>query len=83
MKVQLEINIGDPVWFMYDNQAVCGYVKNILYRQFISNLDHESVITVEKYTAVIKDHKYANKEREVICDKNELFPDKESLIKSL
>lgn len=83
MKVLLNKHVGDLVWLMYDDQAVCGTIKRILYRQFISNLDYESIVIVEKYVVVVKDHKYEGGVREVNCDKNDLFPDKESLIKSL
>lgn len=83
MEVLLNKHVGDITWLMYDNQVVCGTIKRILYRQFISNLDYESIVTVEKYVVVVKDHKYEGGVKEVKCDKNDLFPDKESLIKSL
>lgn len=83
MEVLLNKQIGETVWLMYNDQVTFGTIKNILYRQFISNLDHETIVTVEKYTVVIEDNKYAGKFIEVSCDKDELFEDKQSLIKSL
>lgn len=83
MKVLLNRHIGDMVWLMYNDQVVCGTIKNILYRKFVSNVDHDVVITVERYTVGIKDHRYSGGLKEVSCEKDELFQDKESLIKSL
>lgn len=83
MKVLLNKQIGETVWLMYNDQVAFGTIKNILYRQFISNLDHETIVTVEKYTVAIEDNKDVGKFIEVSRDKDELFQDKESLIKSL
>lgn len=83
MKVLLNKQIGETVWLMHNDKVAFGTIKNILYRQFISNLDHETIVTVEKYTVVIEDNKYVGKFIEVSRDKDELFQDKESLIKSL
>lgn len=81
MKVLLNKHIGDMVWLMYNDQAVCGTIKNILYRKFVSNLDFETVNTVEMYMVSIKNHKGGS--IEISCKKDEVYPDKESLIKSL
>lgn len=76
MKIKLNRNIGDVVWLMYDNQAVSSEINSIYYAQFISNLNYEEIVTVERYYVLICG-------REVSCEKEQLFSDKESLIKSL
>ena len=76
MKIKLDRNIGDVVWLMYDNQVVNSEINSIYYAQFISNLNYEEIITVERYNVLIGG-------REVSCEKEQLFSDKESLIKSL
>lgn len=76
MKTKLNRNIGDVVWLMYDNQAVSSEIDSIYYAQFISNLNYEEIVTVERYYVLIGG-------REVSCEKEQLFSDKESLIKSL
>lgn len=76
MKVIVQRNIGDTVWLMYNDQAMCGTVNKFVYSQFKSNLDYESIVTVERYYVLIG-------EKEVSCEKEQLFNDKESLIKSL
>jgi len=81
MKVLLNKQIGDPVWLMYNDQAVPGIINKVHYRQFVSNLDYETVNTVEMYTVNIKNHKGGSVE--ISCKKDEVYPDKESLIKSL
>jgi len=83
MKVLINIHLGDSVWLMNNNQVVVGYIKKIMYSSLISNVDHESIVTVEKYVVGIKDPKYVGGEREVTCDKTELFSTKELLIQSL
>jgi len=83
MKVTFKRSIGEKVWIMYENHIECGHIKNMWYRKYISNIDHETVVTVEKFDVAIKESKYLNTETIVSCKNNELFSDKESLIKSL
>ena len=81
MKVLLNKQVGDPVWLMYNDQTVPGIINKVHYRQFVSNLDFETVNTVEMYMVSIKNHKGGS--IEISCKKDEVYPDKESLIKSL
>ena len=76
MKIKLDKNIGDGVWLMCDDQARFGKITDIHYRQFISNLDYETVKEVERYSVAVE-------KKTVNCEKEDLFPDKVSLIKSL
>ena len=78
MKIKLNKNIGDEVWFMCDDLVRLGTIADIRYRQFISNVDYETTIEVERYNVVMK-----GGTKTVNCGKDDLFPDKESLIKSL
>jgi len=77
MKVCLDLNPGDSVWFMYKNAAVCGTVQKSRYGKFRSNVDQKSIIESETYTVFI-----GNKEIG-IYQRKELFRTKEELINSL
>lgn len=77
MKIELDKCIGDIVWLMYKNKAVQGTIKGIDYNQHISDWDYVSVITFESYTVEVNNSKIIH------CDKTILYPDRESLIKSL
>jgi len=83
MKIKLDKKIGDEVWLMSDDRVVSGNISDIYYREFISNLDHETVIKVERYVVITKDNRYDSGLKKINCLKEDLFPDKESLIKSL
>lgn len=74
----------DLVWFMYKNKPMCGKITKCLYRKSISCVDYESVSESERYYAglLLKDAPCAIIE---VGDYGieDLFPDKESLLKSL
>ena len=80
MEIKLDKNIGDGVWLMCDDQARFGKITDIHYRKFISNLDYETVKEVERYSVAVENN---NGTKTVNCEKEDLFPDKASLIKSL
>ena len=81
MRVLLNKQVGDSVWLMYNDQAVPGIINRVHYRQYVSKLDFETVNTIEMYTVSIKNHTGGS--IEISCKKDEVYPDKESLIKSL
>ena len=83
MEWEFKLNPGDVVWFMYNNQAMMGKITKAWYKKSISCVDYESVSENEKYYVslslngsdflkVVGDYELKN-----------LFPDKESLLKSL
>ena len=77
MKVYLDLKPGDSVWFMYNNEAVCGTVHKSRYGKFRSNVDHKSIVESETYVIYIGGKEIGTYKRE------ELFFTKEDLIKSL
>lgn len=83
MEIEFEKHIGDKVWLMFENQVVSGQITEILYRKYVSNVDYETIFSIEKYNVEVKDSKYKNGSKTISCEKGDIFPDKESLIKSL
>lgn len=77
MKVHIELNPGDNVWFMYKDEAVCGTVHKSRYGKFRSNVDHDSIIESETYVV------YIGGKEAGIYKRDDLFTTKEDLIKSL
>lgn len=73
---KFEFNIGDNVWLMYNNSAVCGTIKSMHYKK-IASVDRETVVESEK-CYVDFDGKSIGY-YEINC----LFRTKEDLIKSL
>lgn len=79
MEWEFKLNPGDVVWFMYNNQAMMGKVTKAWYKRSISCVDYESVSENEKYYVSL-----SNFLKEVgAYELKDLFPDKESLLKSL
>ena len=83
MEIEFEKHIGDKAWLMFENQVVSGQITEILYRKYVSNVDYETIISVEIYNVEVRDSKYKNGSKTISCKKEDIFPDKESLIKSL
>ena len=71
------LNVGDLVWFMYKDKPTCGKISKMWYRKAISCVDFESITEVERYYVTVDEKAIGDFEL------TELFPDKESLIKSL
>jgi hypothetical protein len=69
---------GDIVWFMYKDKATLGEIASCWYRKSISCVDFETVSDIENYRISV-----AGKDLNDTFDLKSLFPDKESLIKSL
>ena len=78
MKKTIAITVGDEVWMMHEDHAVCATVVKVSYKKFISSLDYESVIENELYTLSV-----SGKQLPGLHGKEELFPTKSDLIKSL
>lgn len=78
MKKTITYAIGDNVWLMHGNLAVCAAITKVSYKKFISSLDYESVIENELYTLSVGDKPLPG-----LHGKDELFPTKSDLINSL
>lgn len=78
MKKIFEIKVGDQVWLMNDNRAVCGVVTKVYYTKFISCLDYKSIIESERFTLSLNGKPLYDS-----YQKEQLFPTKADLIKSL
>ena len=78
MKKEFKWKPGDLVWFMYNDQASCGKITKSWYRKSISCVDFETISEVENYYISL-----AGKDLHDTYELKDLFPDKESLIKSL
>jgi hypothetical protein len=75
-----DLKPGDMVWLMYKDKPTIGFIKSAWYTEFLSSCDHDSLITNELYTVIEhKDDKYSLG----TYKKELLFPDKQSLLKSL
>ena len=78
MKAIITYSVGDNVWLMHGNQAVCATVIKVSYKKFISSVNYESVIEHELYTLSVNDKPLPG-----LHGKDELFPTKSDLIDSL
>ena len=78
MKKIFDIKVGDRVWLMHGNCAVCAIVIKARYTKFISCVDNESIVESEAYSVSVND-----KQLHDSFKKEELFPTKADLIKSL
>ena len=78
MKKIFDIKIGDQVWLMHDNCAVCATVIKARYTKFISCVDHESIVESEAYYVSVNEKPLYDS-----YQKEQLFPSKADLIKSL
>ena len=50
MKKTITFTVGDNVWLMHGNHAVCATVVKVSYKKFICSANYESVIEHEVYT---------------------------------
>lgn len=84
MEWNFKLKPGDNVWFMYDNRARLGKVTRAWYTKNVSCVDFETVSEVEKYHVALplKDE-HCDLKEVGYYKLEELFPDKESLLKSL
>lgn len=77
MEKEFAFNVGDKVWLMHNNAAVCGAIAKMFFVRSVSCVDYESVSENEKY--------YVSVDGKVIdyFDLKYLFKSKEDLINSL
>ncbi len=78
MEKTFDIAIGQEVWLMHKDRAVCGMVTKVWYTKFISPVNYETMIESEWYTVCDKDKKKIDSFR-----KEDLFLSKADLLKSL
>lgn len=73
MKYNTVFNIGDVVWFIYNDEVCCGKIKSVRYIKFVSSID----------SRVIENEMYGIENIPNMFDCCKLFKAKEDLIKSL
>ena len=78
MKKVFGINVGDGVWLMHGNRAVSAIVTKIRYSKFVSSIDYKTIVESELYSVSVDDKQLYDSFR-----KEQLFPTKTDLIKSL
>jgi hypothetical protein len=78
MEKSFDIAIGQEVWLMHKDRAVCGTVTKVWYTKFISPVDYKSIVESEWYTVCDQDKKKIDSFR-----KENLFLSKGDLLKSL
>ena len=78
MEKTFAITAGEEVWLMHGNRAVCATVVKVDFRKFISCVDYKTVIESELYTLSLN-----GKPVPGLHGKDDLFPTKADLIKSL
>lgn len=78
MKMTITYAVGDNVWLMHENLAVCATITKVSYKKFISSDNYESVIEHESYTLSVGDKPLLS-----LHGKDELFPTKSDLLNSL
>lgn len=78
MEKTFDIAIGQEVWLMHKDRAVCGTITKVWYTKFISPVNFETIVESEWYTVCDQDNKKIDSFR-----KEDLFLSKEELLKSL
>jgi hypothetical protein len=78
MKKVFDIKVGDQVWVMHNDRAICAVVSMVHYRKFVSCLDFESILESESYSLSQDGKRIYESYR-----KEQLFPTKADLINSL
>ena len=78
MKKIFDIRIGDQVWLMHKNCAICATVIKARYTKFISSVNHETIVESEAYYVSVGEKPLYDS-----YQKEQLFPTKADLIKSL
>ena len=78
MKKIFDIKVGDQVWLMHGNRAICATVIKAFYTKFISCVDHKSIIESERFTLSLD-----GKQLYESYEKKQLFATKADLINSL
>lgn len=76
MEKELKYNIGEQVWLMYNNKAICGTIESIFCAHFIDPVTCTDLVESEKYVV------HYNGERLDSYEPKKLFDSKEKLIES-
>ena len=77
MEKSFAFSIGDQVWLMHKNAAVCGIVVKLFYYKGISCVNFETVSENERYYVSVNGRSIGD------FDKKDLFETKEDLLESL
>lgn len=75
--------IGDSVWLMYEDKAICRPITKAWYSKHISCADFESVSDNESYYVCISTNSRTGNKFELSFELKDLFKTKEDLINSL
>lgn len=81
MKKEFKWKPGDEVWVMFNDKVIQGKITRAWYRKGISCVDYESISEVESY--YVSSDLTGGKELQTTFELEDLYPDKESLLKSL
>lgn len=77
MEKEFAFNLGDQVWLMHNNGAVCGSIATMFYVKNVSCVDYKTVAENERYYVSVNGKSIGD------YDKKDLFRTKEELINSL
>ena len=77
MEKEFAFNLGDKVWLMYENGAVCGNIAKMWFYKGISCVDFTTVSDNERYYISVNDKIIGDYE------KRNLFKTKDELLQSL
>ena len=77
MEKEFAFNLGDQVWLMHNNGAVCGSIAQMFYVKNTSCVDYHTVSDNERYYVSVNGKSIGD------YDKKDLFWTKEELINSL
>ena len=78
MEKTFDMAIGQEVWLMHKDRALCGTVTKVWYTKFISPVDYETIVESEWYTVCDAENNKIDSFRKEV-----LFPTKQDLIQSL
>lgn len=76
MEKKLKYGIGDHVWLMHNNKAICGIIESIYCAHFISQVNLTDLIEAERYVV------YYEGKRLDSYEPKKLFDSKAKLIES-
>lgn len=76
MEKELKYSIGDHVWLMHNNKAICGTIESIYCAHFIGRVNFTDLIESERYVV------YYEGKRLDSYELKKLFDSKAKLIES-
>lgn len=77
MEKEFAFNLGDKVWLMHNDGAVCGSIAKMFYVRTVSCVDFETVSDNERYYVSVNGKSIGD------FEKKDLFETKGDLLKSL